>query len=297
MTFQTLRTGSVRRAALAVAVAALVACVPAPEEPEDEGIPVFDIETAMGQIQASERIIIGVDATLPPLSFLDERGRVTGLAVELGELIAEGLGVQPVYRMGSTDALLEGIGVGLIDVAFPATPITEQMLRSIRFSDPYYVAHQRLLVPRDSEMREVEDLGGRTVCSSIHPETGVALDELDETIRVQPVDAAEECRQPLLRGTVDAATGPDLFLFGLDAPGFLVAGDQLSTEGYGVAVRGSAAFSGFVDGVFADAREHGRWQEIFERWLGRHSDQDFSLPPPLTVEEAAALFPADPADG
>ena len=50
---------------------------------------------------------------------------------------------------------------GDVDLAFPVVPVVERLVRTKGVSDPYFMAHQRLLVPGDSDTDSIEDLSGR----------------------------------------------------------------------------------------------------------------------------------------
>ena len=44
--------------------------------------------------------------------------------------------------------------------------MTCERWRQVSFSSQYYHAEQRLLVPRDSAVRSIDDLGGMRVCAA-----------------------------------------------------------------------------------------------------------------------------------
>jgi ABC-type amino acid transport substrate-binding protein len=194
------------------------------------------------------------------------------------------------------DDLLEMVEANEVDVAFPITAITEPLVRHYGFTDPYWIAHQRVL-GFDGRYAP-EDLSGETVCSFIDPETEVLLSDLEPTIDVISATHPEECLANLTTGA--PATASDAILLGLfqrfaersnDGEVPEIGGDNLTTEGYGAAVNiESSGLAEVVDNILQRAKDDGPWQRAVDRWLEGAEPVE---PPELTVEEAAALYPAN----
>lgn len=274
----------------------LVACVP--PEPVVDLTKEYPEDTVMGEIQAEGRIVIGIPDDAYPLGYVDQNDQPQGFVAELGRQIADKLGVDPHFISGTSEQLLALPKEGAADVTFPALAITEERVdEKYQFSDPYYVAHQRLLVSSSGEVavKAVEDLSGEKACALRADETQVALDEIDPSIEVIESDA-QDCLRRLMGGNVSAVTGPDFVLAGLrlQHPDELsVTGDQLTTEGLGAVIeRGAAAWTDYVNGVLFFAKSEGAWLDAYNDTIGVGLDEP-TEPPEITAEEAAALYPSD----
>jgi polar amino acid transport system substrate-binding protein len=272
---------------------ATAGCV-SPEEPDLSRR--YDNDTIMGEIQAEGTIRIGVPNESQP--FASSGKRPQGFAVEMGNWMARTLGVNARLVRVPSDELVRLISEERLDIAFPLEAVTERIVKEVTFSDPYYVGHQRLLVPASSGIERVQDLSGKRVCESIGG-TGTDVAEL--------VDAAVEsgrpaqCEKRLALGRFEAMTAPDVLLMDiaakLEATGrgpFAITGDQLTTEGYAIAARSddTDSFVNFLNSVLGEAEDRGEWARAYERWLKPHSGEA-GAPPELTLEEAAALYPPD----
>jgi glutamate transport system substrate-binding protein len=282
-----------RTLSLLLVALVLTSCIP--PEPDDDLIRSFDPEeTVMGAIQERGTLRIGIDeAFVPPNA---KAGGVYSFAVSLGEEVGRALGVEPEgweFSVGSTSSLLHGIEDDTYDIVFPAVPVTEDRIKSFRrthsFTDPYLVAHQRLLTPSGSG----QVAGGR-VCSFADEQTGAPLGEVLEGATIGTAGQAF-CAEALSSGSVDAISGPDIILAGLAeaSDGSEVTGDQLNTEGYSAVVEaGAGAWTDYVGQVIEEAQQEGRWSDYFKAYLapGLQEEQE---PPGMSVEEAAALFPSD----
>jgi ABC-type amino acid transport substrate-binding protein len=280
--------------ALVVALTAQ-ACVP--PEPSNDRIVRYDPEeTAMGEIQQTGEIVIGIPDDVFPFGFVDETsGAPRGFLLELAQDIAEALGVEATVVADTSGDLLARTDRGELDLAFPAIPVTEQRFRQRGYTTPYFVAHQRLLVRPKSRIGRVDDLGGVTVCSYGDAATRVDLTSLNPAVEVIETDSVEACGVMLRRGRVAAITAPDLFLISLlqRLPAdYEIIGPQLNTEGYSGIVRlGRRGLAGFVDSVMSEAEVEGRWNEWYETWIAPVTGSADVEPPQLEAEEVAALFP------
>ena len=280
-------------AAIAIAVAA-GSCVPPVEETTTPAH--FNPETVMGQIQERGELKIGVATDRPPFAEAGHGiGAVQGVTVDLGAYVAEAMHVDATFVEARNDDLLGMIDDEEVDLAFPITTITEPLVRHYSFTDPYWVAHQRVL-GFDGRF-DPDDLGGETVCSFIDPDTEVSLDDVNPAIEVSPVTEPIDCVGPLQKG--HPATASDAVLTGLfaslarspKATTAEIGGDDLTTEGYGAVVIGDApGFIEVVDNILQRAKDDGVWQRAMTKWITVPDAP--TEPPDLTVEEAAALYPA-----
>lgn len=269
-----------------LAAIALASCVPPVEETTTPAH--FNPETVMGQIQQRGFLKIGIASDRP---LFDD------LTKELGSYVAAAFHVEPSYVEAPNDELLPMIDDGSIDMAFPITTITESLVRHYSFTDPYWVAHQRVL--STDRTFALDDLSGRPICAFVDPETEVDISTLQPDLDVHDATSPTECVATVRRG--GAATASDAVLMGIvkalhlpasDTP--VIGGDDLTTEGYGAVVVGDApGFIEVVNNILARAQDDGTWAAAVKRSVLPYGELDaVPEPPDLTVEEAAALYPA-----
>lgn len=292
-------------ACLCAAALVLGSCVPPEESTKD--VPRYSANTLMGFVQERGTLIVGYDPTFWPFSGETMSGEPGGFAIDLAQIWAEALGVDIEYVAMSTPEMMEaleaerpdretGERLGRLDVGFPKLPLTETTVRGYGFTNPYFLAHQRLLVREDSPIISVDDLAGKRVCAIVDPATGVDLSDINETIEV--VNGIERtCYRALRTGDVDAVTAHDAILLKeiarVGETDVDMVGEDLSTVGYGAAgPPASATFMTFASFEMGLAKEDGRFMAIYDEWLapllGSYADTE---PPDMGVTEAAALYP------
>lgn len=301
------------------------ACVPA--APDNDEFKKFNaVTTVMGKVQEDGVLKVGVPndrlafATASSACSSDSPCEgAEGFVVDLAREIADALKVEmEIFAMPSDD-LIGLVDEGEVQVAFPLVPITEKLVRKHSFTDPFVIGHQRALAPVEDASDEGFTLGSLEpsdeasdaplVCEFIFPDVGVPVEELDGTVEVQTVDDPDGCGALFLKGEIDAAVGHDLALAGVipflegtcgqgGCPGVpplpRFVGDQFSTEGYGALVlSGESAWRDFVTQVLEESQQEGRWSALYEEWLQPLLGGEVLSPPGMSVEEAAALYPAD----
>lgn len=274
---------------LAAAVTALASCVP--PEPSNDIIEDYDpVLTEMGAVQEAGELVVGLEEGPAPFAAGGDGASPDGFTAALGAEVADSLGVEVRYVIAPRAELGALVDSEEVDVAFPLTPISEQALKEHRYSDPYWVGHQRILALAEG-VETVGDLAGRPVCASLDEVTGVTLAELKVDAEVTTAPVPWECP-----GGVDALVASDIELIGMlagDDVDAELTGEQVTTTGYGAMVAADdGSFATFIDAVFGEAEREGRWAGWYEAYVSSLTGVRPPEPPSMGLEEATALYPA-----
>jgi len=249
--------------------------------------------TSVARLQEEGEITIGVKFDVPPFGFKNpQSGDVEGFDVEIGKAIADELGVEPQFVEAVSDNRIPFLQRGTVDLILSTMTINAERDQEIDFSEPYYVARGRILVPRGSDIRGVDDLAGKTVCTALGSTYEETLREQAPQAERRLVDSYSECLELMQTNAVDAISTDDVILTGMiiqDDSLELVGGEELTTEPYGAGIKeGDAAMQELVNGVIADMKADGRWAALYQEWIGQYTDER-QEPPTMTLEEALAL--------
>lgn len=288
-----------RRWHLLFAVLALVALLAAAgcgDDDDDEGgkepakqDQEFAAGTTMNMLQEEGEITIGVKYDVPPFGVRNPRtGDIEGFDIDLGKAIADELGVKPKFIEAISDNRIPFLQKGTADLILSTMTINKERDREIDFSEPYYIARGRILVPKGSDIRGLEDLGGKRVCTALGSTYADTLKERAGDADLRLVDTYSECLELIQNKSVDAVSTDDVILTGMiiQDRDLQMVGRPLTTEPYGAGIKkGDTMFRQFVDGVIRDYKKDGRWARSYQRWIGRYTKVK-QAPPTMTLQEA-----------
>ncbi|MFD5538106.1 glutamate ABC transporter substrate-binding protein [Streptomyces sp. NPDC127079] len=224
------------------------------------------------------KIKVGIKFDQPGLGLQNPDGSFSGFDVDVATYVAGQLGYKPnqieFVQTKSADrenALARG------DVKFIAATysITDERKAKVDFAGPYLLAHQDLLVKKDSTISKGTDLNGKKLCSV----TGsTSAQNLQKTIapkaNLKKVGTYSECIAGLQSGAVDAVTTDDSILAGFASQDkykgqFKLAGLKLSNENYGVGVKkGDSATVDKINKALEKMVSDGSWQKAVDKNFG-----------------------------
>ncbi len=253
----------------------------------------FDPGTPLGDIQQKGEIVIGVKYDVPPFGFNNpSSGKVEGFDVDLGQAIADRLGVQPKFIEAISDNRIPFLQDGTADVILSTMTINEERVEEIEFSDPYFIAKGRILHKKDdTEITGVDTLAGKSVCTALGSTYEATLKEQAPDAKLKLVDSYSECLESLQNGSVDAISTDDVILTGMiiQDDSLELVGDELTQEPYGAGIKkGNQELLDFVNETFQAYKTDGRYEASFQKWIGQYTGAK-PEPPTISVDEAVEL--------
>lgn len=163
----------------------------------------------LARIQEKGSITIAMEGTWAPWTYHDENDNLVGYDVEVGQAIAEKLGVTADFVEGEWDGLLAGLDAGRYDIMVNGVGITPDREEKYNFSTPYAYNRTAVLVRGDyDEIQSMDDLDGKQTANTIsstyaeqaeaHGATVIGVDDLNQTIEL------------LLAGRIDATLNAEV---------------------------------------------------------------------------------------
>ncbi len=277
-----------------LALAGLVAAGCGESKDEDKGtgqseVRKFPANTTMGKIQQKGEITIGVKYDVPPFGFKNpQTGKIEGFDVDFGNEVARQLGVKPKFVEAISDNRIPFLKRGTVDLVLSTMTINPMRDKEIDFSEPYYIAHGRILVPKGSPIKGVKDLAGKNVCTVLGSTYEETLKKQAPQAKRKLVDTYSECFELIQNKSVDAVSTDDVILTGMiiQDRNLQLVGPELTTEPYGAGIKeGDKDFQKFVSDVFANMERDGRWERSYQKWVGRYTGIK-QQPPTLTLQQA-----------
>ncbi|HZJ49949.1 MAG TPA: glutamate ABC transporter substrate-binding protein [Actinomycetota bacterium] len=259
--------------------------------------PQFEAGTTMAKLQDEGKVVIGVKYDVPPFGFQNpETGDVEGFDVDLGKIIASELGVEAEFEEAISDNRIPFLQDGTVDLILSTMTITTDRDTEIDYSRPYFIAHGRILAPKGSDIKGIDDLNGKRVCTALGSTYESTIKEQAPDADLELVDSYSECTELLQNESIDAISTDDVILTGMiiQDKSLELVGDQLTVEPYGIGIAdGDKELKGFVDGVVDDFLASGEFDKLYEKWVGQYTGEPADDPAKMTLQEALKLFPCD----
>ncbi len=231
-----------------------------------------------GQASA-EDVKVASDIAYPPFEY-EKNGEPVGFDIDLMDEIAKRANLNVEYQNVTFDGIIGGLSSNLYDASISAMTITPDREKKISFSDPYFNADQSLLVPSDSDVGSVDELGDATVGVQIGTTGEIKAKEFEEQGKIQgeirTFDTIEDAFAAINNGQIDAIIN--------DLP---VSQDEVSNsdgtleivqviptgEQYGIAFPKDSDLIGPVNKALAEIKEDGTYEKIYKKWIGRAPEE------------------------
>lgn len=229
--------------------------------------------TACGSSQNTNKevLVVGTNAAFPPFEYLGDDGQPDGFDIALIKAIGEKMGMEVQVQDMEFDSLVTAIG-SKIDVAIAGMTITEERLKTVDFSDPYYDALQYVIVAADSDIAAAADLENKSL--------GVQLGTTGEFIAVeipgatvQTYNKAVDAVNDLINGRVDAVIVDKnpAQVFAEKFPEDVVALDGaqfgFEVEEYAIALPKGSDLAAKINSALAALKEDGTFDKLVAQYI------------------------------
>ena len=207
-----------------------------------------------------------------PFSFT-EGSDLTGFDVEIGEAIAEKMGLEPNPITTPWETITQSLLGNKFDAIIGSMAITAERAERVNFSDPYYYSGGMIFVPAGSdEITSVEDLEGKKIGVVAQSTYDTAAQKYTEDIKYYNSDVVA-LKDLTVEGRLDAVITADVVGFEAIASGLEIkeVGEPLWIEQAAVAVRKEdEKLLEDINAAIQEMVEDGTYEEISNKWFERN---------------------------
>lgn len=220
-------------------------------------------------------IVFAVDATWPPMEFVNEHKQIVGYSIDYMTAAAKEAGFIPVFKNVAWDGIFAGLAGGNYDAICSSVSITEERKKTMDFSIPYYKVRQALVVPVTSQAKSLEDLKGKKVGAQIGT-TGYFAIKKVKSVVAKSYDEIGLAMQDLINGNLDGVVCDDPvaanyarqkqgFKDKLKIASIIETGD---VEYYGIAVKkGNKEVLDLINKGIKAVKEKGIEAKLIKKWI------------------------------
>lgn len=188
--------------------------------------------------------------------------RVTGFDMDLATKIAETLGVKlQIVRLpwakGIDQAWTPGFAWDQYDIACTSITITEARSQVCDFSEWYFQTGQLAMVKKESSIKTIEDIKGKSV-GCLSGSTGMILvEKLFPDSKMLPFETVPDIENGLTMGVVDVGVFDGMTVLDVvtKSPALRHIDKYLTEENYGVAMKKGSDLKAVIDEIVKGNRD------------------------------------------
>jgi polar amino acid transport system substrate-binding protein len=224
-----------------------------------------------------EKYVIGTDSTYPPFEYVDSAGNFLGFDMDIGRALCEEMKAECTFVSNDWDGIIPALQAKKFDMILSSMSITDERKQLVDFTDKIYNTPPAIAVPKDSDIKSVEDLAGKTVgaqTSTTHANY-VEAHLKDSELKLYP--SSDEFKLDLSDGRVDAVMDDVVVLteWVKSDDGAcckilttMPVDPKINGAGAGIAVRkGDDALREKLNAAIAAIRANGKYKEIQDKYF------------------------------
>ena len=216
---------------------------------------------------------IGTEGTYPPFTYHDKAGKLVGFDVEIGEAVAQKIGVKAEFLEGKWDGLIAGLDAQRYDAVINQVGITDARKQKYDFSDPYIASKAVLIVRADDDsIKAFGDLKGKKAAQSLTSNFGKLAEQ--SGAELVGTDGFDQSIQLVMTGRADATINDSLSFLDFkkhkpDANVKIVA-EVADADHSGIIMRkGEPELQSAINKALAEIKADGTYQKIADTYFGQ----------------------------
>jgi len=243
-----------------------------------------ELTGTLRKIKDSQTIVIGHRESSIPFSYYDDKNQVVGYSQDLVMKVVDAVkqklnlpGLQVKLIPVTSQNRIPLVQNGTVDIESGSTTNNLERQQQVDFSNTFFIIGTRLLVKKDSGIKDFPDLKGKNVVVTAGTTSERLIREMNEkdNMGMNVISAKDhgESFLTLQSGRAVAFMLDDALLAGERAKakqpdGWVIVGTPQSKEAYGMMMRkGDDTFKKLVDEVIAKAQTSGEAEKLYNRWF------------------------------
>ncbi len=218
------------------------------------------------------KILVGTEASYPPMEYLDEAGNFLGFDIDLAKEIAADLGVEVEFVNIPWEKLFDALAEGKVDLAISAITITPERMEILSFSVPYLNVGQVIVAKNDTQIKGIADLQGKVLGVQRETTSEEEAKKYTDPSLVKSFPNYDLAKEALERGEIEAII--------IDYPAGLamvakdknlkIVGKPFTQEFYGVALqKGQEVLLEKVNQTIKRLQQSGTLRALEEKWFSK----------------------------
>jgi polar amino acid transport system substrate-binding protein len=215
----------------------------------------------------------GVRCDQPPYGYKDETGKFAGVETDMAKQIA-------TWAFGSPDKIemtcvtaenrIPQLNGKKVDLLIATLGVTPERARVVDFSKPYRWGGSDMLGPKDSPIKKLDDVAGKTVIMLKGSTQAKWFEDKMPKVDNLRLNTASDGLQSLKQGRGDAYThdAATLIVIAAKDPSLRLVGEPFAVSDAAAGVRkNEPEWLAYVDAALARMKSEGLYTKWIEEWI------------------------------
>jgi putative glutamine transport system substrate-binding protein len=241
-----------------------------------------DSKTADSSVSADIKAIkdrgtlkAGVKVDVPKFGYKDPKtSKIEGFEIDLVKVLAKKiLGDENKVDLQAVSAKTRGplLDNGELDIVAATFTITEERKQSYNFSDSYFTDAVALLVKKDSGIKNLKGLDGKTIGVAQSATSKAALEEEAKkqgvSLKFSEFGTYPEIKSALDSGRVQCFSVDGAILNGYLDDSTVILSDKFNPQDYGIASKkGNDGLAKLINDTIKEMKNSGELKKLIDKW-------------------------------
>lgn len=232
------------------------------------------VKTGATEGSSKQEFKYGMSGLFKPFNFKDN-GQLTGFDVEIGQALAEKMGMKPVPVTNPWETIIQGLQAKKYDAIIGSMTITEERKKAVDFTDPYYRSGSQIFVAEsNNQIKSDKDLKGKKIGVVKSGSYEALADQFTGKDNVVTYDSDLTALMDLPSGRLSAVITDRMVGLPIIKAGAVKIkdiGDTLTHDDQAIAVRkDEGELKDKLNKALAEIIKDGTYDKISNKWFGRN---------------------------
>lgn len=231
------------------------------------------------QAKPISKLVVAIDATYPPMEFIDEKDGKTpiGFDVDLAKALGKEMGVPVEFKVVGWDSIIPGLKAKQYDAIISSMNITEERSKEVNFIE-YVKMSQVFVSPKaGTAVTKESELSGKAVAvqdgtTSHDYMKDVMATKVKDVKGLTTFPGATDAFMALKAKQADVIVVDEpvgLYYASKDAASYAITGRAMAPEPVGIALRKEdAALKAALEKALSTVKSNGTFKQINTTWFG-----------------------------
>ena len=230
-------------------------------------------DSSLSDVKARGKLVVGTFGQIGLMTYHDKTGNLVGSDIDIAKEIASKIGTPIEFKEMSFPDMFVALGNERVDMLVSSITITQERLKTMVFSIPYFNGGQIIFTRKDNnDIKTLSDLKNKKT-GVLKETTGekavLALEGINPSLVISYEDNGK-MTQDLKDGKIDAVVEDYVGAIPIikNNPDLKTVGKTFTQEFYGIATKlGSDTLMDEINSILREMKRSGQLQQIEDKWL------------------------------